>query len=122
MTDRMSAAQFQAQTTKAKRSKYGAVRVTIDGLNFDSKREGEVYCELKLRERAGEICNVELQKPFPILIGGFLVGTYKSDFAYHEIKSRKDVVIDVKGFDTPLSKFKRKCVKAQYGVEVVIVK
>jgi endonuclease I len=34
----------------------------------------------------------------------------------------REAVIDVKGMDTPLSKFKRKCVKAQYGFDVEIVK
>lgn len=122
MVDHITAAEFQALSAKPKRSKYGSVKVVFDGITFDSTREGEVYAELKLRERAGEIGNVELQKPFPITINGFLVGTYRADFAYHEIASGKDVVIDVKGFDTPLSKFKRKCVKAQYGVEVEVVK
>lgn len=107
---------------KPKRTKYNAKKTMVDGILFDSKREAAYYSELKTREKAGEIIGVELQRPFTILINGFLIGTYKSDFAFWDNTADRFRVIDVKGMDTPLSKFKRKCVKAQYGFEVEVVK
>ena len=42
-------------------SKYKAKRVTIDGLNFDSKLEGSYYNYLKLLKRSGLISEIETQ-------------------------------------------------------------
>lgn len=122
MTINLSRQEARAILAKPKRSKYGAQKTMIDGILFDSKREAAYYAELKQRENAGEVVGVELQRPFTILINGFLVGTYKSDFAFWDVTEDRFRVIDVKGMDTPLSRFKRKCVKAQYNVDVEIVK
>jgi len=35
-------------------SKYHSRKTEIDGIVFDSKKEANRYCELKLMERAGE--------------------------------------------------------------------
>ena len=118
----ISRQEAQSLLSKPKRAKYGNRKVMIDGILFDSKREAAYYSELKIREKAGEVIGVELQQPFTILINGFLIGTYKSDFAFWDNTAGRFRVIDVKGMDTPLSKFKRKCVKAQYGFEVEVVK
>lgn len=118
----ISRQEAQALLAKPKRAKYGNRKVMIDGILFDSKREAAYYSELKIREKAGEVTGVEMQRPFTILINGFLVGTYRSDFAFWDVLADRFRVIDVKGMDTPLSKFKRKCVKAQYGINVEIVK
>jgi len=109
--------------TARKRSKYGAVRCELDGFKFDSKAERDYYARLKLREKAGEVGGVELQRPFPLLVGsGAVVGSYRADFAFWDHKEDRFRIIDVKGFDTPLSKWKRKHVRAQYGIEVEVVK
>ena len=34
------------QKNKGKRSKYGAVKTSVDGQTFDSKKEADYYCEL----------------------------------------------------------------------------
>jgi hypothetical protein len=117
--------------------KYRAQRTEVDGITFHSKREAARYQELKLLETAGEIWDMELQPRFPLhapsttgtasgavqaLAGTFdgRIGEYRADFAYHDRSGR--VVEDVKGVDTPLSAWKRKHVKAQYGIDVRIVK
>ena len=41
--------------------------VVIDGIEFQSKKEGKRYSELKLLERAGEISNLELQKRYELI-------------------------------------------------------
>lgn len=104
------------------KNKYRAVRTSIDGITFDSKAEANRYALLKLREKAGEVYEVELQKPFLLSVEGRVIGTYRADFAYYDATIKKNRVEDVKGKDTPLSKWKRKHVAAQYGVEVEIVK
>lgn len=95
----------------------------LDGITFDSKREAAYYSELKIREKAGEVSGVVLQRPFPIIINGQSVGKFLSDFAFidHTQEDRLRVV-DVKGYDTPLSRFKRKCVEAFYQIKVEVVK
>lgn len=119
----LSAVEARELLGKPKRSKYGAKRCMLDGISFDSQAEARYYAALKLREKAGEVGGVELQRPFPLMVaGGLVVGSYRADFAFWDFKDDRFRVIDVKGFDTPLSKWKRKHVKAQYGVDVEIVR
>jgi hypothetical protein len=100
-----------------RRSKYGAVRTVVDGINFDSKKEAIRYQELKLLERAGEITELDRQVPYRCEIDGDLICTYKADFQYLE-NGWKLVCEDVKGFRTPLFKLKKKLVQALFGVEI----
>lgn len=103
-------------------SKYKAKRTEIDGKSFHSKREGQVYCQYKLLERAGEISHLQLQPKYPIVINGVKICDVFLDFQFRD-KNGKLRVIDVKGFDTAMSKMKRKMVEAVYpGVKVEIVK
>ena len=46
---------------RPRRNKFRAVKTTIDGITFDSKREASRWSELLLLERAGEIRNLERQ-------------------------------------------------------------
>jgi hypothetical protein len=108
---------------KPKRSKYGNTKIVIDGIAFDSKAEGEYYRKLKIREKAGEVSGVEMQRSFA-LIGpsGLLIATYRCDFAF--IDHSEDCrfrVIDVKGFETSVFKLKRKMMKALLGITVETV-
>lgn len=101
-------------------SKYHAIRTTIDGINFASRKEALRYCQLKMLRDAGEIHNLELQPKFPIFINGVKIGTYIADFSYFTAKTR--VVEDVKGVCTPLYKFKKKAVEAAYpGLTIIEV-
>jgi hypothetical protein len=123
MTQRMSAAEFKATTEKPKRSKYGNTPVTIDGIRFDSKREAAYYSELKLRQKAGEVMDVELQRPFSLLgKSGELMSVYKCDFAFWDLVEDRFRVIDVKGFETKEFKLKRKMMKGLLGINVEVVK
>ena len=106
-----------------KRNKYNAKRVTVDGRTYDSKAEANYYATLKQRELAGEVSDVELQRPFALIAGaGKLVGVYKADFTFHDHVEGRWRVIDVKGHDTALSRFKRKFVEALHGVKVEVVR
>jgi hypothetical protein len=121
-SERMSAAEVRAEMAKPKRSKYGARKTVLDGIKFDSKAEANYYAALKQRETAGEVYEVDLQPPFALTVNGHLVATYRADFQFWDSIERRTRVVDVKGFDTPVSKLKRKMVKALYGVDVEIVK
>lgn len=114
--------------------KYGAKKDTvIDGHRFDSRKEARHYAELKLREKAGEIRNLQVQpeydlhapNPEPLALE-IRIGAYRADFTYMErdplstrTVSRWDrVVSDVKGYRTPLYRWKRKHFEAEYGLTI----
>lgn len=114
--------------------KYGAVATEVDGIRFASKKEAARYVELKMLEKAGEIDGLQLQPRFHLAVPNdhghyptqdasddvnkWCVGHYVADFAYNDKRSHKWVVEDVKGFKTPLYKWKKKHVEAQYGIEI----
>lgn len=122
MADTISAEEYRALTSEPKRSKYGNRKTVIDGIRFDSKREAEYYAELKLREKAGEVFEVEMQRPFAIVINGQLVCTYKSDFHFYDAIAKRRRVVDTKGFATPEFKLKKKLMKAVLGLDIEVVK
>ena len=96
-----------AQTYRVRpRNKYGNRRVTIDGYTFDSGKEGNRYMELKYLLAAGQIKDLELQKPF-VLQEGFRDKhgkwhreiKYIADFVYYDnekegIKRKPIVIVD----------------------------
>lgn len=103
---------------KPKRSKYGNKKVVVDGYQFDSIAESKQYAELKILERAGEIFDVELQRPFALTIGGFLICTYRCDFSYISRNDGQFHVIDVKGVRTKEFRMKAKLMRALLGIVV----
>lgn len=102
-----------------RRTKYGAERTEIDGIIFDSKREADRYCELKLMERAGEIKDLRLQVPFVLIPkqNGERAITYRADFVYMDRKGHK-VVEDAKGVRTEVYKLKRKLMQYMHGIKI----
>lgn len=113
------------------RSKYGAKPTVVDGIRFASQKEAKRYRELTLLGRAGEIWDLELQPRYELLaplpkdhplVGKRMkcIGAYVADFAYTDPLIGR-VVEDVKGFKTPLYRWKKKHVEAQYGIFIVEV-
>jgi len=101
-----------------RRSKYNATKTTVDGIVFDSAKEARRYGELKLLENAGKIECLVLQPEYPLEAKrGGEVGKYRADFAYYS-PSHGFIVEDVKGFKTPLYRWKKKHVEAQYGIQI----
>lgn len=109
------------------KNKYGAKKVTIDGIQFDSKKEANRYCELKLLERCGEITDLELQKEFELIpaqrIDGKVVERavkYKADFVYKE--NGEICVEDCKGYKGggayAVFTIKRKLMLKLYGIMI----
>ena len=48
-------------------SKYKSVKVTVDGIVFDSKREAKRYGELKIMQQAGLIELLETQPVYKLM-------------------------------------------------------
>ena len=94
-----------------RQDKYGNRKVTINGITFDSKREMNRYCELKLLEKAGEISDLELQKKYELIPAQYIDGKcvekavqYKADFVYqvpvHDITEEDGHIIFSDGYET----------------------
>ena len=104
-----------------KRPKYNNKKTVLDGIKFDSLSESKRYTQLKWMEKAGEIKGLELQPPYPIVIDGFKVCTYKADFKYRDAATDDLVVEDVKSVYTaklPIYRLKKKLVWAVYKIDV----
>lgn len=121
-------------------TKYGNQKCSYDGITFDSKRERDRYCDLKLLELDGKISDLRCQVRYDLVPeqrepdetgprGGRRRGKviekavdYVADFVY--IQDGKTVVEDVKGYRDPSSagyaKFviKRKLMLWLHGIRI----
>lgn len=115
--------------------KYRSEKVKIDGIVFESKKEAQRYCELKVLQRAGKISNLELQKPFELIptqrepstmtktgkekLGRVIEQSvkYVADFVYTD-ENGQTVVEDTKGFKTKDYIIKRKLMLHVYGIKI----
>lgn len=120
--------------------KYGAQKVKIDGITFDSKKEARRYSELKILEKANQIHELRLQVKFLLVPAqreeseevyqrgkrkgqpkeGKLIEkelSYYADFVYYD-SSGKMVVEDAKGFRTTDYIIKRKLMLWLYKVRI----
>ena len=126
----------------AKTNKYNAKKVSVDGIEFDSKKEARRYQELLLLQKAGEIYMLERQKVYELLPaqrepdtvgkrGGVIKGKlleraveYVAYFVYTD-KNGKTVVEDVKGFREggayAVFVLKRKLMLYRYGIKIIEV-
>ena len=111
-------------------SKYGAKKVTIDGITFDSKAEGRYYEHLQKLKKTGVVEDFEMQKVFTLLDRfahphtGRIVRavTYRADFEVYYTDGRVEVV-DVKGFmKNQVFLIKQKLFMYRYQIPLVIVK
>lgn len=124
MTEIMTRAEYRAAVAKPRRgNKFGAKKTMFEGILFDSKREAEVYRDLKLLERSGRISGFERQRKFELIVNGEIVGIYRADFAFidHDQDGRFRVV-DVKGVVTREFKRVQKIIKAIYNIDVEVWK
>lgn len=122
MSETWTADQYRAAQKKMRR-KYGNRPVIVDGIRFDSKREAAYYGELKMREKAGEVSEVELQRRFALVGGdGILITTYVADFYFFDHIADRFRCIDVKGYVTREFTIKRRLMKSFLGIEVEIVR
>lgn len=102
---------------KPKRNKYGNRRVEVDGIKFDSQHEANVYQELMLRVRAGELKTVCRQVKFD-LPGGIV---YIADFVAIRPDLTIEGVYDAKSEATKQNRVyinKKKQMRACWGIEI----
>ncbi len=99
-------------------SKMHNVRTKVDGITFDSLSEARRYGELKIEEMAGIIANLEVHKPFRLVVNGIHICDYESDFTYR--RDGKLVVEDVKskGTITRTYRIKGKLMLAVLGITI----
>lgn len=90
--------------------------ITAEG-RFASKKEYRDWCDLKLRERAGEIKNLQRQVRFELSHNGIHICDYIADAVYFE--GQKRVVYDSKGFETDVFKIKKRLMKSLLHIDVV---
>lgn len=102
------------------RNKYNAVKTSVDGIEFASKKEAKRYCELKILEMAGKISSLVLQPVYSFKINGYVVGSYIADFRYLDCEKNLEIVEDVKSVatKTPIYRLKKKLMLAIYSIEI----
>lgn len=125
-------------------SKYGAKKVTVDGITFDSRDESKRYKELKAMLDEGKIDNLRMQVPYELIPKQVKVTPryhkrtgerikdevrvleqnceYVADFVYRDLESGEEVVEDVKGYtdSTAYAVYvvKRKLMLSVHGIRV----
>lgn len=108
-------------------SKYHATPTVVDGIRFDSKKEASYYCVLRDMQKRGEISHLELQPSWELLPAqyGRVYGKrkclfrqvrYIADFKYFDNTIKEEVVVDVKGFRTPVYKLKKALMYHTYNI------
>ena len=127
------------------RNKYNARKATVNGEEFDSKKEARRWQQLKLMERAGEIDDLRRQVKYVLIPAqreqsgevfkrGKNKGKHKpgrviekevsywADFVYHDINTDREIVEDVKGYldgaDYKIFVLKRKLMLWRYGIKI----
>jgi len=99
-----------------KRHKYNAKSKAVDGIHFHSTKEADYYEELLLKEKAGVVLFFLRQVPFD-LPGG---AKHRIDFVEFMPDGRVTFV-EVKGYDTPAGKLKRKMIENLYPIKIELV-
>lgn len=101
--------------------KYKAKSVTTDEGYFASTAEYLRWGELVTLAKYGAISDLRRQVEFVLHApGGEVVGKYVGDATYRE--NGELVVEDVKGFATELYRWKKRHLKAEYGIEIREIK
>ena len=109
------------------KAKYKNIKVMIDGIKFDSMKEGKRYYELKLMQEKGLVEHLKVHYPFFLVESVVLNGRkkpamkYISDFCYFLPKSETRIVEDTKSPSTrnlPAYRMKKHMMMAFYGIEI----
>lgn len=102
--------------------KYRAQRTVCSSAHSHPSKGEALRCDqLHFLQRQGVIRLLQREVPFPVLINGIKVFTYKADFVYFDDSGR--TVEDFKGVLTPIYRLKKKCVEAYHpGLKIVEVR
>lgn len=114
--------------SKGKGNKFKALKVELDGMTFDSKKEHQRYIELKAMQQRGEILDLKHHTKFELAPKTKIEGEkrakpalrYFADFTYYCITG-EFVVEDVKSAATrKLASYRNKkhLMKTVHGIDV----
>lgn len=116
-------------------NKYKSRKTSVNGVNFDSRKEADRYIELNLLSRSGAITSLKRQVKFELIPAqyepdiisprgkvkkGKLIEravSYIADFVYTD-ENGKTVVEDTKGFRTKDYIIKRKLLLYMHGIRI----
>ena len=104
-----------------KKNKMGNKPVVIDGIKFQSTKEGDRYIVLSAMQRAGQITSLRWQYPIGIEVNGEHICSAVLDFAYKDDKGKahfEDVKGRKRGVQYQIFRLKAKLLKAVKGIEV----
>lgn len=92
-----------------RKSKFGAIPTTVDGIRFDSLKESRYYRTLLLRVAGGEVLYFLRQVPIHLPGGTKLVVDFQEFHADGSVH-----YVDVKGRETPVFRLKKREVEHLY--------
>lgn len=110
------------------KNKYGAKKVTVDGITFDSLAESRYYKYLKELQENGEIDSFNMQVPFELVpkyrrpITGETVRAIKYVADFEIFKGDETFIVDVKGKVLPEFIVKRKIFETKYNKPLYLAK
>lgn len=111
------------------KSKYGNKKVTVDGVEFDSKLEADYYLHLKQLHKDGVVESFEMQKQYVLLDAYVMNGKkrqpvkFTPDFVVHYADGRIEVV-DIKGSKFAVSRdfpLRKKMFEQRYQVPLHVI-
>lgn len=108
--------QEQTQIPKQIQHKYKAKPIETDGIKFASKKEAAYYQKLRLLWDMKEINYFLMQVPFR------LPGAVKHFIDFMIVNKDGSIeYVEVKGYDLPMGKMKRKMVEDIYKITIRVV-
>lgn len=107
-------------------NKFNAKTIIIDGIKFQSIKEGNYYQQLLLQKKAknesDRVIDFEVHPRYDIIVNSQKIGFYKADFKVKYADKRIEIV-DVKGLKKgsayQLFKIKKKLAEALYNIEII---
>lgn len=103
-------------------NKYRAKKITVDGIEFDSRKEANRYFELLTMQKAGLIKDLQRQEEFELIpkCGKERPARYHSDFSYIDCATGEKVVEDVKSRATKTKDYilRRKIMNWRHGIQI----
>lgn len=127
MEDNWTADQYRQHLEQKKqaevmagKSKYKNKRTIVDGVKFQSTKEGNAYTEYKRQKMAGILKDFKMQVRYVIVVNGIKITSYRADFVL-EYPDGSFRIVDVKSDMTrKLNDYvmRKKLMKACFGIEI----
>lgn len=102
-----------------KASKFHNKKIVVQGILFDSIKEGNRWTDLQRLLKAGEIGFLERQVPYELNEGGTHSMKYYADFRYVDARTGQTIVEDCKGNRTKEYKKRAKLMLKLFGIKIL---